>query len=58
MGRKHDNKMTFRSNTTVNKAYLENVTKNVNYQASEKKARKLHEVEKRLMHDQSMRKKE
>lgn len=58
MARKHDNSMKSRSNTTVNKAYIENVTKNADYQASEKKAKMLHEVEKHLMHDKSMRKKE
>ncbi|MBI5073329.1 hypothetical protein HZA99_05930 [Candidatus Woesearchaeota archaeon] len=50
--------MSSRSNTTVNKAYMEKVTKSANYQASEKKARQMHEVEKHMMHDQTMRKKE
>ncbi len=58
MARKHDNNMSSRNNTTVNKAYMENGAKNANLQTSEKKARMLHDVEKHLMHDQSMRKKE
>lgn len=58
MGRKHDNKMTSRSNTTVNKGLLQKVTKSSIYQAIEKKARRLFRVEKALHHDQSVRKKE
>ena len=58
MARKHDSKMTSRSGTTVNKAYLEKMTKNAGYQANEKKARQEADVEKLMLKDNSMRKKE
>lgn len=58
MARKHDNKMTSRSNTTVNKAYLEKVTKNAGYQANEKKSRQFQNVEKQMLKDRSIRSKE
>lgn len=58
MARKHDNKMTSRSGTTVNKAYLEKVTKNAGYQANEKKSRQLQDIEKQMLKDHSIRSKE
>ena len=58
MARKHDNKMTSRGGTTVNKAHLENVTKNAGYQANEKKSRQFQNIEKHMLKDHSMRSKE
>ena len=58
MARKHDNKMTSRGGTTVNKAYLEKVTKSVGFQANEKKSRQFQDVEKQMLKDHSIRSKE
>lgn len=56
--RKHDNPMNNKKNMTYNKAYMEKVTKSTVYRANERKYRQDVAVEKHLMHDQSMRKKE
>ncbi len=58
MARKHDNRMTSRSNTTVNKAYLEKVTKSVVFQANEKKAHQFEKIERQIRKDHSVRSKE
>jgi hypothetical protein len=58
MARKHDNKMTNRGGTTVNKAYLEKVTKSKGYQQNEKKLRLFDRLEKFFSRDHSNRKKE
>lgn len=50
--------MTNRGGTTVNKAYLEKVTKNAGYQANEKKSRQLQDIEKQMLKDHSIRSKE
>ena len=58
MARKHDNKMTSRANTTVNKGFMEKVTKSKGYQANEKKLRFFTRLEKFFSRDHSNRKKE
>ena len=58
MGRKHENKMTSRANTTVNKGHMEKVTKSKNYQQGEKKLRIFERLEKFFSRDHSNRKKE
>ncbi len=58
MARKHDNKMTSRANTTVNKGQMESVTKSKNYQQGEKKFRIFERLEKFFSRDHSNRKKE
>lgn len=58
MARKHENKMTSRANTTVNKGQMEKVTKNKGYQQNEKKLRLFERLEKFFSRDHSSRKKE
>lgn len=58
MARKHDSPMSNKKNLTVNKAFLEKVTKSTVYRANERKYRQSQKAERHLLRDQSLRKKE